>query len=437
MRMNIQKTDIKIAAILLIPILASLFISDSIPLYGIIIIFSIAWTIRYPEFAAAVFLTESFLFTAYFNLFELDGLSLTIMVLSILLIGMITRFFRTDPDTDREYKPVVSLFFVLVIGALLAFQTLYSPSRAYAFQKTVLYFYFNVLFFLIPYSFFSSKKSIEAIYRQGSIIGILLIFIGTIIVFSEGFSDRFDPSGRGNVIWFARVIGLSIIFFYFSFQKADTRIKKYLYLFLIFSALIFINIAGSRGPLVSLAGTFLVYGILFYKTSYLKKIVFSISVTIALIGGAYLILPQIMSRFTSLSGDASGLLRIYSAEQAWNFFLNSPIIGHGTGSFKALVNETLEYPHNIFLELGMENGLLMLSIFVGFIGYVFYNLVGQRNAAADQNDKYLFNTAVLIFLFGFFNAQFSGDIAHNPILWFSAGIIYKTKPSAVDLKNET
>ncbi len=422
-----QKTDIKIALLLGIPILASLFISDSIPLYGFLIIFSIAWTIRYSEFAAAVFLTESYLFTAYFNLFEIEGLMLSILVISLLIIALISQYYYNKPNIPEARKHIILLYLVLGIGFLLALQTLHSPSKAYAFQKTGLYFYFNVIFFLIPCCLFPGKKAMGNIFKQGSIVGVFLIILTLIIVFtSNGQMDRFDPSGRGNVIWFPRVMGLVIFFLYYVYLiSKNNAIKVFTVLFII-AAVFLINIGGSRGPLVALLGSVIFYLMIIYRGSLYKKVLLAAVSGITAIVATVLILPHVVARFTEVSDDASGMLRIYSAVQSWHFFKLSPLFGHGTGSFSALVNERLLYPHNIFLEMAMENGMIMLILFSSLLFYTFLKLFQQRKMAETKNERYVFDVGILIFLFGLINAQFSGDIPHNPLVWFSAGMAFRT-----------
>jgi len=67
-------------------------------------------------------------------------------------------------------------------------------------------------------------------------------------------------------------------------------------------------------------------------------------------------------------------LKLYS--DAWQLFKNKPLFGIGTGGFQT---GEYNYPHNIFLEIAAENGLLGLIIFFGFLfticqrGYKFLN----------------------------------------------------------------
>ena len=415
-----QKSDIKIAALFIVLTIGSLFLSDSMPLYGIIIVFTIVWTIRYPEFAAAIFLTDSVLFFAYFNYFNLTAVPVTLMNTILMGSAFTVMYFK---NIQKEAKPLLPLFMILGLGLLLFIQVSYSPSRAYGLRKSFLYFYFNVIFFILPYYFFASKKSLDTIYKQGVIAGVLIFIVSTLILIDNGIPKRFDPSDALSSIWFGREAGLLSFFFLYRFLTAETTITKLVSAILIVVSIIFLNLAGSRGPVAAYVLTALIYFIIIYRGALYKKLLAIVFFIVSIAVSALVILPKILARFQSLSDDPSGLLRIYSAVQALKLFFAHPLIGSGTGSFKALVNDILEYPHNIFLELGMENGLFVAGIFAGFCIYIFTKLLQLRKENNEGSYRYLYDISLLIFLYGFFNAQFSGDIAHNPLLWFAAGTI--------------
>ncbi len=432
MRVKLQKTDLKIALLLGIPILGSLFLADTIPLYGLIIVFSITWTIRYPEFAVAIFLTDSVLFFAYFNYLDLTLVSVSVVNTILLGSALAVLYFK---NLQKEPKPLFPLIIVLGIGLLLFFQASYSPSRTYGLLKSFLYFYYNVTFFILPFYFFASKKSLDTIYKQGVTAGILIFIICVLLLIDNGIPERFDPSGTLSSIWFGREAGLLSFFFLYQYLTAESVVSKLVSFVLIAVSILFLNLAGSRGPVVAYVITAFIYLVIIYRGALYKKIIAVIVFTFTVAGATLVMLPKIISRFQNLSDDPSSLLRIYSAIKAAKLIWVNPFLGTGTGSFKDLVNEVIKYPHNIFLELGMENGLLVMGLFIAFCIYIFTRLFHLRKENNTGPYKYLYDISMLIFLFGFLNAQFSGDIAHNPLLWFAAGTI-TVKPKKLEL-NET
>jgi hypothetical protein len=75
--------------------------------------------------------------------------------------------------------------------------------------------------------------------------------------------------------------------------------------------------------------------------------------------------------------------------------------GAGLGSFNYLFFnvDTFGYPHNILVELFLENGIVGLLLFINLIFY-FYR-------------EFVINVFSLIILFYFFCSQTSGDISFN------------------------
>ena len=92
------------------------------------------------------------------------------------------------------------------------------------------------------------------------------------------------------------------------------------------------------------------------------------------------------------------------------------LVGHGIGEYEKFFYGTSTgeryYPHNIFLELIVENGLMATVLIVVVFGYIY--------KSSGSPLKYLF-------LFSFINAQFSGDILLNESLLFYGGALLATR----------
>jgi O-antigen ligase len=78
----------------------------------------------------------------------------------------------------------------------------------------------------------------------------------------------------------------------------------------------------------------------------------------------------LMIRLSSLTGD--GLIQNIRYDlfvSSWRGFLESPIIGHGIGSFGLfyLGEDVRAYPHNIILQILFETGIIGLFLFSIFI----------------------------------------------------------------------
>jgi O-antigen ligase len=325
---------------------------------------------------------------------------------------------------------------VLLIGLILIFRSLNQVGGDYGLNKTLLYFLRNFLFFLIPVLFFNSESSLKKIHLAGIIISIALIFTSLFSYLQfELLSERLDPSGRRNVIWFGRAMGLSIVWFYFGYRISKSTVIKIFCVILILLSMFLLNITGSRGPLVSFVFSLLLIG--FFTKRYNLKIKLIAILVLSVIGFQVLsyFFANIVTRFSALSADYSSIIRIYSIYNGIMFFLQKPIWGWGTGSFSSLVSDYIKYPHNIFIELAMEIGIVGVSIFIIFLCIVIFNFFYLRNKVNNSTQSILLQVSYFIFLFGFFNSQFSGDISHNPIMWFSAGSVIILRNSILKISN--
>jgi O-antigen ligase len=91
----------------------------------------------------------------------------------------------------------------------------------------------------------------------------------------------------------------------------------------------------------------------------------------------------------------------------FNLFIQNSILGAGFGGFNFGdgINTQIKYPHNVFIEILSETGIVgMICITV-----MFYFAVRRMK---DEGRKFLW-----IWLFGIWLALFSKDLSTNPIVY--------------------
>jgi len=115
-------------------------------------------------------------------------------------------------------------------------------------------------------------------------------------------------------------------------------------------------------------------------------------------------------RLINLQTDTGGRLDLLKA--GLSQFAHNPVFGGGLGSFVGLV-KGYEYPHNVFLEIGGELGLIgLLLIFVPLVGG-WWKLAWQGIKAADAAIATLLGITLAYLVV----ANFSSDIPSNRGLW--------------------
>ena len=100
------------------------------------------------------------------------------------------------------------------------------------------------------------------------------------------------------------------------------------------------------------------------------------------------------------------------AKAGLSLFLHHPIAGAGLGSFVGLVSG-YQYPHNVFLEVGGELGLIGLLLIFVPLAFAWLRLVWQGMRTADPAIATLLALVVAYFVV----ANFSADIPSNRALW--------------------
>jgi O-antigen ligase len=99
--------------------------------------------------------------------------------------------------------------------------------------------------------------------------------------------------------------------------------------------------------------------------------------------------------------------RKHGASQAWQLFLESPVIGKGVGVTSLAVRQ--EGPHNMYLALMAEQGLLGLFLYVSLVGILLRRGWRLARHAATDHDRDVGRTLVI---FGMFIAAY-GFFSHN------------------------
>lgn len=190
-----------------------------------------------------------------------------------------------------------------------------------------------------------------------------------------------------------------------------------------------IFLTGVRGPLIAA-----VVGLAFYFfVGFIKRItpnfrVACVTALILIIGGFYYfgdMLPNIeaYSPLVIMEG-LSTAERLEQYSLFANLFSQSPLLGVGTNGFEQIVG--WGYPHNIFLEIAVENGLIGLIFFgaflgiVGWYGFRFLVFCYQCSTELGQKIGLMVLTVSLVLLTG---RQFSFGLDMHKELFVFLGLV--------------
>jgi len=141
-------------------------------------------------------------------------------------------------------------------------------------------------------------------------------------------------------------------------------------------------------------------------------------------GGSWGRLGRSVVDFLSLFGvdsggkvlDASSTARVIIQSRALELFQDSVIFGQGYGSSSYYLGI---YPHNIFLELAMEQGIVGVVILFALLSVVWRNLVASLMSGNEMGRIILSSAFVMLFV----QYQFSFTIDNAQVLFFLIGTL--------------
>lgn len=206
-----------------------------------------------------------------------------------------------------------------------------------------------------------------------------------------------------NPITIGHLAVTNIIACLFMMDQSWRKYRFALFMIIIFSAWC-LMLTASRGPLISLIACV----VCFCWVTKRKKI---------LITGTLLSLPlfgflfaSFLNRSDSFSEDLSVLERFSIQSRAIEQALDNPVLG---SAYVELVS--MEYPHNLFLEMFLSLGFFGLTLIIFFMINVCF---ACRDALRCKRFLIL-----LLFLQFFIAIQFSGAIWNGSVFWITAAML--------------
>lgn len=341
---------------------------------------------------------------------DLRILAASIMVVLTLFYGKIER--------SSQYRRFAAIFILWFIYLLLNGGVSLSMDRGgYVLEKSI-----DVLLvgILLAVTFLWSKNDyFRRVLWLALLLFLLPLFLGALAkIAATGLlaGERLAVFGGGPNV-FARLMGvLGIMALYgvlYTHSWAYRALAGSVYL-LCFALVI---LSGSRGGMISFAFGCLIMAYLARRKSGITKILFIASLMI--MSGAIVVFTTELGtsaaeifgvRFVDLT-----VRNLHFSERdvlyqvAFENWLQHPMFGSGLGTFflqeHVIGEQAAAYPHNIFLELLTETGLVGMIGLVIVLAFMFLRLASTTSAGDPRPNA--------LFALFFMAAQFSGDFYDN------------------------
>jgi putative inorganic carbon (hco3(-)) transporter len=350
-------------------------------------------------------------------------------------LGLAALALPMDPHRCRVRDATnwwMTLFLIVLIAASI-FATFPSISWSHWFD----FFGWYVIYFLII-TIVTTRERYFIFLVIFLLANFKLSFFGARIWVSRGFGFS-DWGIAGPPGYFENSSDFSaemLMFTPIAFELAlfvKPHVKRMTYWFLILGAVtgaMTILAASSRGSQLGLVAQAAWVAIQ-------RKLKLKILVGIALVAGiGYGLLPAAeKARFASAGTDETSIQRLNYWKAGLKMIENHPVLGVGYFNFPAvyaayapdkLWHGTAQLPHNIFIQVGTDAGLIGLGIFVMLI---YRNLKGARDirrACKGNPEAPAFAAAVAkglaLTTWGFVIAGQFNTVSYYPFLWINLAL---------------
>jgi len=360
-------------------------------------------------------------------------LDLTVSVLSIVLLVIILHSFVMPAQdaptfggrfTGSGKQIAAFLFFAAVIGA----SYVYSTAPQSGGTELARFFFIGGLLFFAPLYLIRSEKHFRQFAQAFIILGLMQSFALFLRVRSVGSSEDVDVTKIGAG-WLIGTAIMFVIFFKFIESDKARKLAMGLCLPILVAGLI---TSASRGAVFA-TGVAFVCTSLILRRSRNKLMLAGVGVLILLCAATSLYFLRdmgngkyrgkvdelvMLSHGRDTSGSAEKRLEFYRA--ALREIPEHPILGIGLGSWSTYYygRDERAYPHDLFLEVAVEQGLVGLLALGTFLVTVFLAIRTLRKLSGDYFIV-LFSALVLTIT----AAGFSGNLDDDRILWLWSGMV--------------
>lgn len=235
------------------------------------------------------------------------------------------------------------------------------------------------------------------------------------------FERRFASVTYGNLNEYNLVLCYSLPFIFGAMLRPNTKIKRFFVVAMILGLTYIVIMNGSRGAVISMLIGYFVFVFYYFKTY--RSIAFILVLFIALLFLSIYYFDEIffviLSRFSEQGLSDDGRSQIFS--NGVNVFFNTFMFGVGAGNFMPTMDKVyqleLTSPHNLFLEIGVQYGLMIFMCFI----YLLIKLYRTQRMNNDNLNKYVVMSALLMFPF---TAAIDSGYLLNSWIWMFLSSLY-------------
>ena len=380
--------------------------------------------------------TASYLFVSFLFLYAFSGIlkwiiffiDPTLLFAALCFVAIMLAFNTKVLVLENPLNNVIGLVLLLHLCILVSMS--YTVSDRYYLIKTGKIF-FNLVGLLAPLFILRSRNSFE-IFKKCC---WLALSFALLLLFFELFNNsltriRFQDDIPGETNPFPDYMSLSYFLGTMTLFLLDMKNNKKMILLLF--AFMFMLLLAAKGPILFLFLSIMAMywkQIKFFK---LKTFIIGLSSVVLFIGISFAtgssifgnLIGRLMFFSEGIEADQSSLGRLVLFGKALELIAESPILGVGIGGFsKAIGGEDGRLsPHNIFLELWVEVGILPLIVLFALIVFLTVKYRKLLKIFPDYMGKSIISICLYMF-FGLLVSSYLEDLRLT-YFWIGVSIAY-------------
>lgn len=388
--------------------------------------------VRKPELSLAILFNGSIIY--FYLIYKLDigssrllsGGFYAFLALSYLLGGF---FLNSGRLHKLRLSSVDVLFVFFFIWVFFNYFIFYSGSES-AYTKIM----YAPLLVITPYvgiRLLSSMERIDKFINYCVLLAAMLIIpslyellFNPLLAKASGFSIYLIRGEEANHILFGLTFAILLLIIFI--KLFERKAFDFRHIILIIPSAYLLLRSASRGALISLVITMLFY-LLFITTMRFKLKIYAVFFILLLILGAYKLMPEptIVSYSSTFEYQdmpeklSSVLQRITMWKEAINDFKENPVFGVGMGNSI----DGSGFPHNIILEVSAELGILGIFMFLSMCYLTVKKALRFIKNEKRKDINLLMKLSLLLFIYSFVEAMFSGYITNQTYFFMSMGLI--------------
>jgi O-antigen ligase len=328
---------------------------------------------------------------------------------------------------------------LVVIGVAILLGLLWSGEPDYGREKAIKYFTVTLVAALAPFALLTTERDLRR-FLYAIVAGALVVAALTPVTeptVAEGIATEYDVRGRysfGGQIFPARFLCTGALILFLLPGITSSRWRLAAPVAALGVALVAIGY-GARGPIAAFVATLIAVAMISAMRSARSLAALLAAVVVGAAVLPFVTVPDSASErlrgaardpVATLRGDTRWILY----DQAIELIQRHPAVGSGTGTFGAYASivspprQRLLYPHNIFLELWAELGIVPVIAFMVAVGGGTWMLMRRLAATDDRQERQLLTMAFGLLVFNFLVSQVSGDLNDNRTLLLAVGLAW-------------